>query len=450
MARPGTYLYKRRGSQHWYLRLVYPPELAAELGRPRKEISLGTPERIEAEARAAAHIQEHKIALLAVDRKRAGKPMPLLGELHHRYPANTTQIIDGVRIVATESELLFFNSADDAYLRSERNTVEVSLTNAIEIAMQHPGYFSRYSNGQIREKVARIKPVTSLHRDMKVQTGAIIENWIERRKISKHVAAEAREVAKIFGWITNYRPLPKCNRSDAIKLVQHLESEGNKSKTIEKKLSHLRAALHLAMDDQIFTGVNIFSRLMHKVGHDSTDRLPLSEEDMQLARRHLNELSPVDRLLWIMLATTGMRLSEPFQITEEYESDKWERLRYVIVGTKTPSSKRRVPLPQEVKRLLGSRITGPIFGGSPETCGKRLRRFLQRLNIAYDPRRGSGDRRKTIHSLRHRAADRLREADCPDSIREALLGHEIITVADGYGEGYSIGKLRYWQEKIGF
>lgn len=59
------------------------------------------------------------------------------------------------------------------------------------------------------------------------------------------------------------------------------------------------------------------------------------------------------------------------------------------------------------------------------------------------------DARKVIHSLRHRAQDRLRAAGCPEDVRWELLGHEKETVAAGYGEGSPVPLLRKWIDKIG-
>jgi len=84
---------------------------------------------------------------------------------------------------------------------------------------------------------------------------------------------------------------------------------------------------------------------------------------------------------------------------------------------------------------------------TPETditgaASKRLNRFLDDIGIA--------DARKVIHSLRHRAQDRLRAAGCPEDVRWELLGHEKKTVATGYGEGSPVPLLRKWIDKSGF
>jgi hypothetical protein len=78
----------------------------------------------------------------------------------------------------------------------------------------------------------------------------------------------------------------------------------------------------------------------------------------------------------------------------------------------------------------------------PDMASKRLGKFLDDIGIT--------DPRKVVHSLRHRAQDRLRAAECPEDIRWAILGHEERTVAAGYGEGFSLPVLRKWVDKIGF
>jgi hypothetical protein len=42
---------------------------------------------------------------------------------------------------------------------------------------------------------------------------------------------------------------------------------------------------------------------------------------MKVARENLHKLGDDDQLLWILLAQTGMRLSEPFAIEEEFRQD---------------------------------------------------------------------------------------------------------------------------------
>ena len=172
---------------------------------------------------------------------------------------------------------------------------------------------------------------------------------------------------------------------------------------------------------------------------DKMKRLPLSDADMKIIKRNLNQLGTSEQMLVRLLASTGMRLSEAFEIDGE---EKERGVRYVIVGKKTPQSLRRVPLPAAVLPDLPKAIKGPLFKGSIPAASKRLNRFLNDCGI--------DEPGKVLHSLRHRAQDRLRAAFCPEDVRWAILGHEEKTVAAGYGEGFPVPMLRKWIDKIGF
>jgi integrase len=150
----------------------------------------------------------------------------------------------------------------------------------------------------------------------------------------------------------------------------------------------------------------------------------------------------VRQLLLRLLATTGMRLSEALEIDSEMKEGG---VRYVMVDKKTEQSLRRVLLPASALPYLPKKITGPLFvskhADPPDMASKRLGRFLDDIGIT--------DPRKVVHSLRHRAQDRLRAAACPEDIRWALLGHEEKTVAAGYGEGFPVPMLKKWIDRIG-
>jgi integrase len=160
---------------------------------------------------------------------------------------------------------------------------------------------------------------------------------------------------------------------------------------------------------------------------------------MKNAKHSLDRLEDDDQVLFRLLAATGMRLSEAFEIDGEL---KERGCRYVIVGKKNEQSLRRVPLPTGVLAYLPKSINGPMFRGGTKAASKRLNRFLNDIGIV--------DPRKVVHSLRHRAQDRLRAAGCPEDCRWAILGHEEKTVAAGYGEGFPVPLLKQWIEKIGF
>ena len=241
----------------------------------------------------------------------------------------------------------------------------------------------------------------------------------------------------LYKQLTDSKPLKDATRDDGRKVVQHFESQGLRSATIQKKITWLNAAVNLAIKESKLT-FNPFSSVVPK-RDDKQKRLPLSETDIKNAKREFGQLDENDQLLFRLLAATGMRLSEAFEIDGEMKEGG---CRYVIIGKKTPQSHRRVPLPAAVLPYLPKVIKGPLFEGGTPAASKRLNKFIRRIGIV--------DKGKVVHSLRHRAQDRLRAAGCPVDYRWALLGHEVETVAEGYGLGFPVPLLKKWIDRIGF
>jgi integrase len=52
------------------------------------------------------------------------------------------------------------------------------------------------------------------------------------------------------------------------------------------------------------------------------------------------------------------------------------------------------------------------------------------------------DKKITMHSLRHRMKDKLRNTGCPENLSMEILGHAQGSVAANYGSGYAIGVMR--------
>jgi integrase len=58
------------------------------------------------------------------------------------------------------------------------------------------------------------------------------------------------------------------------------------------------------------------------------------------------------------------------------------------------------------------------------------------------------DKKLTMHSLRHRMKDKLRNTGCPEAISLAILGHSTNTVAANYGSGYALEVMREHLVKV--
>jgi integrase len=406
-ARHGSYIFQRSGSANWYIKLRSP-------GENRKEHSLGTSDKLEAELLAGELITAHKAKLLAA------RPRLETAWQHKLEPGRKHVAPDGGEIIATDKEL-FYIGHNGSITRTEPNgapahqLVGGPLTvRSLAEAFTAPRPTARTRNGD----------------------DAIIETYLEHRRVGGYNASEARAVWHLYKELTHNKPLKDADRDDGRLLVKHFMDKGLKSATIEKKIAWLNAAVNLAIKEGRLR-FNPFAGVIPKLD-DAERRLPLDDADMKVIRANLKRLDKSDQILLRILAATGMRLAEAFGIDSEQTE---RRCRFVIVGTKTEQSQRRVPLPAAVLPFLPATIKGKLFTGTDDAASKRLNRFLDDIGIT--------DPRKVIHSLRHRAQDRLRAAGCPEDVRWELLGHEKETVAAGYGEGSPVPLLRKWIDKIG-
>ena len=409
------YLFLRPGSRNWHIKLQSPT------GRVEK--SLGTPDRVQAEILALPMIAEHKVKLL--------EARPRL-ETTWRYeyePGREHVGPDGGRIIANDQELIYLDTQGHITRRSPNGGTTYQLVGRKptlrSVVEAITGDQSPFNDG--------VRP----RRQERTADDAIIATYLEHANITGHSERETRAVWALYKQLTDGKPLKDATRDDGRKLVQHFEGQGLRSATIQKKITWLNAAVNLAIKESKLT-FNPFSSIVPK-RDDKQKRLPLSEDDIKNAKRNLGQLGESDQLLFRLLAATGMRLSEAFEIDGEMNE---RGCRYVIIGKKTPQSHRRVPLPAAALPYLPKVIKGPLFEGGTPAASKRLNKFIRRIGIV--------DKGKVVHSLRHRAQDRLRAAGCPVDYRWAILGHEEKTVAEGYGEGFPVPLLKKWIDKIGF
>src|SRR5438552_4238294 len=402
MTRKIDYLFLRNGSRNWHIKLQ-------SAGGERLEKSLGTSDRAQAEILALPYIQQHKVRLLEA------RPSVQVSWRHRFAPGQEHITPDGERIIADDRELIFLNH-NGAIVRKEPNG---------EFAVALP---------PLREQKAIVRRDEQRQRTATSADDALIETYLKHKNVTGYYEREARAAWALFKQLTNGKPLKDASRDDGRKLVDYYEKQGLKSATIQKKIGWLSAAVNLAIDEATLK-FNPFSSIVPE-RDDKQRRLPLNEADIRNVKRNLDRLDEGDQLLFRVLAATGMRLSEAFEIDGEM---KEHGCRYIIVGRKTSQSLRRVPLPAAVLPFLTRKLEGRLFPGDPRAASKRLNRFLNDVGI--------GDRRKVVHSLRHRAQDRLRAAGCPEDCR---VGHEKETVAAGYGEGFPVALLRRWIDKIGF
>jgi integrase len=415
MRRKTDYLFLRPGSQNWHIKLQSPNR--------RVEKSLGTPDRRQAEVLAMPLIQEHKERLLQA------RPSLQVSWLHKYEPGREHAGPDGQRVIATDHELIYLDAKGLITGRAPNGAQAYQFSGGkLTLRSLVEAYIGDRSPFNDEGQKPRAPAVKNSDDDL-------FETYLRHKKVTGYYEREARDVWALYKSLCG-KPLREATRDDGRTIVKYFEGRGLKGATIQKKIGWLTAAVNLAISEAKLK-FNPFSAVVAK-RDDKQTRLPLDETDMRNIKRNLGRLDASDQVLLRLLATTGMRLSEAFEIDSEM---KERGCRYVIVGKKTEQSIRRVPLPAIMLLDLPA-IKGPIFEGGPSAASKRLNRFLRDIGIT--------DPRKVAHSLRHRAQDRLRAAGCPEDIRWSILGHEEKTVAAGYGKGFPVPMLRKWIDKIGF
>ena len=265
-ARKIDYLYQRKGSQNWWLRLQ-------QRGRDRG-VSLGTPIRQEAEILALPKIAEHKAALLAA------RPRIETTWQHRLEPGREHAAPDGGKIVATDKDLIHIGH-NGAILRIEPNGSPAhQLVGGPLTVRSLADAFVEADFGAGRGE----------RRTMPTKNGddAILETYIKHANVTGYSEREARAVWALYKTLTDSKALKDATRDDGRKLVAHFEGDGLKSATIQKKLMWLSAACSLAIKEGRLK-FNPFSSVVPK-RDDKQTRLPLNEADIAEAKRNLRGL----------------------------------------------------------------------------------------------------------------------------------------------------------------
>ena len=410
------YLFKRKGSDNWYVRLQPP-------GQKIVEKSLGTSDLKLAEITAMPLIREHKAFMY--------QRRPTVTPFWHRAYEPGLRVIDGEQVIATDRELQFLDDGGNV-LRREPNGGPAEL---LSPAPRGGPSFKAYDDAK--------RPTPAV----KNGDDALLETYIKHNGIDGLRERQARDIWHIFRTVVK-KQLKQCTRDDGRAIIAHLEEQAGgeiKSATLRRRMVPLVATVDLAIDEGKLT-FNPFSGVVPD-RDDEDEREAFDDADMKLIRANLHLLSKSDQLLVRLLATTGMRRGEAFEINREQIENG---IRFVTIGTKTPQSLRRVPFPADLLPYLPPKITGQLIPGRMDTAGKRLREWLTEIGIT-DPDKAP------MHSFRHRAAQRLRAGGIEESLREAVGGwangkkkKTSRKYGNKHGKGFPLSMLKKAIDKIRF
>ena len=195
------------------------------------------------------------------------------------------------------------------------------------------------------------------------------------------------------------------------------------------------------------------------VAMDLREPLPdalVPEMHTKLATARNQEL----RLIWSVLASTGARLGEIAGLTlDDVQLD--HDIPHILIQPnavrrlKTKSSNRSVPLSDTAQGALrealrdveGSASNAPVF---PRYARKRGADALSAV-LMKNLRTITKEKRLSVHGLRHRVSDRLREAGSPTEVRQGFLGHANQEIAERVygGREARLREFQKWVVKAG-
>ena len=424
--RKTDHIFQRPQSSNYYVRL-------RDANGRRFVQSLGTSDYQEAAVKAHAMIGEHKARLLAA------RPRVETVWQHALEPGREHVGEDGGKIIATEKELIHIGH-NGAIIKQEPNGgIAHRLVSRDPLTAY--GVVQALLNAEGEEFGPVARPTVAT----KTSDDALLETYLQHNGIDGLRERQARDIWHIFRTVVN-KPIKECTRDDGRAIIAHLEAGGEiKSATLRRRMVPLVATVNLAIDEGKLT-FNPFSGVVPD-RDDEDEREAFSDDDMKLIRKNLHRLDKSDQLLVRLLATTGMRRGEAFEIDREQRENG---IRFCVIGTKTPQSLRRVPFPADLLPYLPKKITGQLIPGRMDTAGKRLREWLTDIGIT-DPDKAP------MHSFRHRAAQRMRAAGVPEDVREAIGGwangkKKKVSRKYGnkHGAGYPLSVLKKAIDTIGF
>jgi integrase len=301
-------------------------------------------------------------------------------------------------------------------------------------------------SGKLRQEVITLETVLKDYVSYKSDTPKA------EKEITQRVERLRKDMQHIYGkQKLRYVSLNDISRQDANDLRDHLLSRVSANSAV-RMLGVVRTAINHAIVEHSLNIPNVFTNLRIKgAGASKLDRLPLSDTQVvHLEAAYLNDTTAW--ALFVCLRDTGCRVSEIAGLrVKDCDTDNgclsisptpWRTL-------KTNNSQRSVPLsPEAIKALeevsQGKDPEAPLFpqyakerGG--DNCSAMLMKRLRTIIT---------DKKLTMHSLRHRMKDKLRNTGCPEAISMAILGHGSNMVAANYGSGYALDVMREHMEKV--
>ncbi len=468
------YLWSRPGTASLWFKRKVPKDLVSVVGKTWIQFSLGTRDPRQAARLIADHVTAQDQAWEALREARSGTP---------RNPAP-------VPIRDQAHRLLVGRGTDPVDLKESEDGARWAFEDMLEA--QLPPHLREATEATPQELDRNLPPAhRAALQAYQGRTPFTLTDCLDQY-ITARPSTE-KDARLVFGYLVAYlegdRDMRKVRRPDVNGFVVWLLEGGHAERhprrgslggkavsttTVGRYLTTLRAAFGRAIKENEFRIENVFAQVeIPDQGKDAKERETFTVDQyrhLYAALDHWSETKGLDplRCILTLVAETGARLAEIVGLAAadldlsgplaslRIQGHPWRSL-------KTPGSTRVVPLsPRAVEAAkvalglsadaneLGSAeqlaVTSercPLFpgrAGKNDSVSASLVKWVRAQDGLMGTKLGN-------HSLRHGLKDRLRAAQCPDSIQDAILGHSTPGVGASYGTGYPLTVLAEWINK---
>lgn len=303
-----------------------------------------------------------------------------------------------------------------------------------------PAIIGNLIGATLPKEVLSLSKAFDLYEDFKeANKNKKLSNSLARTKDDLKIAIGARKLETL--------PLSRLTRGDALKYRDYL-MDRVKPNSVIRYINIVRAVVNHTINEHGLTAQNPFHNLKVKgAGNGAGDRLPLSAQEALAGFDAMGTRADL-RAIYLALWETGARVAEitGLQVRDVNLQDRSLRIQSNdIRGLKTASSERLLPISDQLVAALqdlrqGKMEEAPIFDRYGRIGGNTAASALMMKHL----RKVISDPKKTLHSLRHKKKDDLRNIGCPEEISKVLLGHSSVEVAARYGAGFNLDVLRDW------
>ena len=249
------------------------------------------------------------------------------------------------------------------------------------------------------------------------------------------------------------RPLDCYSTADAATFRQWLMGRGLSNTSLVRIFGVVKAFVNFCIKEQGLDCKNAFSGV-YLPAESNKKRMPIKNGKLKDLQKECFNLDDDIRWLVALISDTGMRLSEAVgllvdDLVVESEYPHIKLSPHAHRRLKTESSERIIPLvgcslwaakrikDKATDRFCFSRYCSEANCNS-NSASTAINKWIKAV-IGTDA---------VLHGLRHGFRDRLRAVEAPTDMIDQLGGWSMRSVGQNYGDGYPLGLMHRWMEKI--